>query len=281
MPKSFAVLILSHGRPDRVHTVASLRRAGYTGRVVIVIDNEDKTADAYRKEFGDAVVMFDKSAVAAATDEGNNFGDRRTILYARNASFEIARDLGIDRFVQLDDDYTDFYHTAGEFGRFIHRRRVRDMDAVFAAMVEFLDASGALSVAFAQGGDFIGGKTSGAMKLRRKCMNSFFCATDRPFRFVGTMNEDVNTYTTLGSRGALFVTAWQVSLIQKATQTNAGGITELYKRFGTYVKSFHTVMMQPSSVRVSVLPTANPRIHHVIDWRRTVPLILPESARKP
>jgi len=45
MRSDFAALILTHGRPDRVHTYFALRNAGYTGRILIVIDNEDKTAD--------------------------------------------------------------------------------------------------------------------------------------------------------------------------------------------------------------------------------------------
>ena len=278
---SFAVLILTHGRPDRVYTYKSLRRAGYTGRIVIVIDNEDARADEYRREFGDQVVMFDKAEIASRTDAANNFGDRRSILFARNAAFEIAAALGLHYFIQLDDDYTDFRHKTGREGEFINSRWIRDLDGVFDALLDYFEAIPALSIAMAQGGDFIGGKNSGAMRVRRKAMNSFICSTERPFQFRGLMNEDVNTYTLLGSRGALFLTIWQVALQQKMTQTNAGGITELYLAFGTYAKAFHTVMHCPSSVQVSVLATTNPRIHHRFDWRRTVPMILPESARKP
>ena len=32
----------------------------------------------------------------------------KTIVYARNASFEIAKKLGIKNFIQLDDDYNTF-----------------------------------------------------------------------------------------------------------------------------------------------------------------------------
>jgi len=42
---SFAALILTHGRPDNVITERTLRRQGYTGRIVFVLDDEDKTAD--------------------------------------------------------------------------------------------------------------------------------------------------------------------------------------------------------------------------------------------
>lgn len=35
----FVALILTHGRPDNVHTVKTLRKCGYTGDIIIVLDN--------------------------------------------------------------------------------------------------------------------------------------------------------------------------------------------------------------------------------------------------
>ena len=47
------------------------------------------------------------------------------------------------------------------------------------AMIKFLDQTGAITVALAQGGDYIGGVDNGNFKkkLLRKAMNSFFCRT--------------------------------------------------------------------------------------------------------
>ena len=112
-------------------------------------------------------------------------------------------------------------------------------------------------------------------------MNSFICSTDRPFQFIGAMNEDVNTYVTLGSRGVLFGTIPMISLVQTATQSQNSGITDMYLRYGTYCKAFTTVMMHPSSVRVSMMNTSNPRVHHLIKWQNTTPMILAEEHKKP
>lgn len=46
----FVALILTHGRPDNVHTVKTLRKCGYTGDIIIVLDNEDLKIDRYRKK---------------------------------------------------------------------------------------------------------------------------------------------------------------------------------------------------------------------------------------
>lgn len=89
--KNFVAFILSHGRADRVVTYDSLKKSGYTGRIVIVLDNEDPSAPEYISRFGsENVVIFDKAAIAETFDEGVP-GDRRTIVYARNACFDIAR----------------------------------------------------------------------------------------------------------------------------------------------------------------------------------------------
>jgi len=274
LPETFCVFILTHGRPDNVVTLKTLDKCGYTGRLYLVVDDEDATVNYYRQNFGaDRVIVFDKKAEADACDEGNNFDERRTITMARNACFRIAERLGVTHFVELDDDY--YY-----FGRRFQEgaKRIRNMDVAILSVLSFMELAGVTSVAFARGGDHIGGFSG--LKLKRKCMNSFFCSTARPFRFVGAMNEDVNTYTTLGSRGALFFTFTGLQLDQKDTQSQQGGISAMYQRFGTYCKAFTTVMMMPSAVRVSMMQSVTPRLHHTIDWKRAVPCIVPERCRK-
>jgi hypothetical protein len=116
--------------------------------------------------------------------------------------------------------------------------------------------------------------------LRRKAMNTFFCCTERPFKFVGRINEDVNTYTNLASRGGLFLTVPNIAIQQKQTQSNAGGMTDIYLDSGTYVKSFYSVIFSPSCVSVRVMGVVNKRLHHQVSWANAVPVILDESHRK-
>ena len=111
-------------------------------------------------------------------------------------------------------------------------------------------------------------------------MNSFFCSIERPFKFIGSINEDVNTYTTLASRGDLFFTYTSVQLDQAMTQSQAGGMTDAYNLSGTYVKSFHSVLMYPSAVKVSMMNTSNPRLHHLIKWKNTTPMIIDNKYKK-
>lgn len=282
MNKDFAIFILTHGRPDNVITLETLKKCGYTGKVFLVIDNEDKRAEEYFERYGrKMVIQFDKKKYADECDECNNFDERRTITMARNASFDIAKQVGVKYFMQLDDDYTGFeYRKPDKQSKKLLISPVLNLGNVINLYLLFYKKTTCKSISFAQGGDFIGGVDGDYLLVKRKSMNSFLCSTDRPFKFVGAMNEDVNTYTTLGSRGELFMNIPFVSLKQKETQSQAGGITDMYLKYGTYCKAFTTVMNMPSSVKVVMMNTSNPRLHHKINWKNTVPKIISEELRK-
>ena len=283
MRDDFCAFILTHGRPYKVHTYQTLRKAGYTGKIYIVIDNEDKTEADYRKNFGKQVLQFDKAAAAQTFDEGDNFNDRRAIIYARNSCWDLARQVGCKYFIQLDDDYTSFFIRHDSKLNYVSARIKTTMDDLLTAMLDFYLSVPALSIALSQGGDYFGGPEGNPIGLRRKAMNSFICSTDRQFQFFGRINEDVNTYTTAGRRGDLFFTVLQAQLIQLQTQQNTGGMTELYLDSGTYIKSFYSVMYCPSSVQIGTLidhRSPHPRLHHKINWNRTAPKIIGEKHRK-
>lgn len=281
MRSDFCAFILTHGRPDNVKTFKTLEKCGYTGDVVIVIDNEDDRAAEYYERFGEMVYMFDKLAVSRTFDAADQSQDRRTIVYARNACFDIARELGYRYFIELDDDYTDFMFRFEYDGK-LGYKSAWDLDSIIDAFIEFLDSSKALSVAFAQGGDLIGGlgNCNFIKGILRKAMNSFICDVERPFKFVGRINEDVNTYVLYGSRGGLFFTYSKFQLNQTQTQKSKGGMTDVYNESGTYVKSFYTVMMHPSSVYVAEIGDKHLRLHHNIKWEKTVPKIIRQAHKK-
>ena len=283
--KDFAVFILTHGRPNNVKTLNTLNYSGYTGKIYFIVDNEDKSIKEYQNNYGiENVRIFDKKEMADSIDEGNNFDERRTITHARNACFKIAKEIGVTYFIQLDDDYTSFeWRYKSNDGKKLKVHKITNLNNIIDLHLEFYKNTNFKSIAFAQGGDFIGGVTNPYVKKRpllRKCMNSFFCSTEREFKFIGAMNEDVNTYTTLGSRGELFGTIPMISLTQTATQSQKNGITDMYNKFGTYCKSFTTVMMHPSGTKVSIMNTSNPRIHHSIKWNNTTPMIISEKYKK-
>ncbi len=278
---SFIIFILTHGRAENIYTLKSLRKHGYTGKVVFICDNEDLTLNDYFKKYKD-VEVFNKKEIAKTFDEADNFQDRRAIVYARNACFEIAKRLGYKYFIQMDDDYTGFdYRLYSEIKQ--KPTTIYNLDSVLLLILDFYKKTNFASISIAQGGDFIGGKNNNMAKkptIYRKCMNSFLCSTDREFKFVGRINEDVNTYTNKASKGLLMGTIPLVSLTQKTTQKNKGGMSDLYLDNGTYVKSFYTVIFSPSCTTIKPMGDKHMRLHHSIKWNSAVPKIISQDNKK-
>jgi hypothetical protein len=300
MRDDFCAFIVSHGRPNRIDTLRSLERHGYTGKVFLVIDDEDATGAEYRQAHGDRVLMFSKSEAESYTDhyDQGSSKNRKNNVWARNICWALAKKVKCQYFVQLDDDYTQFRYST-RLGRGhgtsttnepeYHKWQLRSLDAVFEAQVRVLETTPILCFAMSQGGDHIGGDDK-RERFKRKVMNAFVCDTKKPFYFQGRINEDVNTYVALGHTGHLFFTDMQVQLEQRRTQSNEGGLTDYYLDAGTFVKSFHTVMVAPSCTTIQPMgqairprykdTKAQMRLHHKIDWNKAVPKILSEQVKK-
>lgn len=282
MRDDYAVYILSRGRSDRVYTFDTLNQCGYHGKIFIVCDDGDKELAEYKNRF-ENVVVFSKDDYEGKFDIGDNGGDNRVVVYARNAMRDIAKQTGYRYYVVLDDDYKSFdFRYANEENTKLLATKVQNLDEVFSAFFDFLDVSGAVTVCMAQGGDFIGGVNGGVYKkkLLRKAMNVWFCDTEKHFQFYGRINEDTTTYTLLGQRGVLFFTVCDVSVVQIETQQNKGGLTDIYCEQGTWYKSFYSVMMSPSCVKVAMMGTKHQRMHHNVSWNNCTPKIINERWKK-
>lgn len=282
-----AVFILSHGRADRVITYSTLRKQGYKGKIYVIADNEDKQLSAYRERFGKELIVFNKKKMAETTDACDNWGKRNSVVFARNFNFIAAKELGITHFLQLDDDYRRFEWCLNDKKEYVcAQNKIVDVHRLFSACYDFLDTTPFDCIALAQTGDFIGGAETKLVRyastgqIYRKAMNSFFYRTDRPVQFLGMGNDDVNTYVSGGRVGKLFATIPQARIGQEQTQVSAGGLTQMYLEQGTYIKSFYTVMISPSSVKITTMGAVNRRLHHQISWNNTCPVIVDPKYRK-
>lgn len=111
-------------------------------------------------------------------------------------------------------------------------------------------------------------------------MNAFFCRTEKILPFAGRINEDTTMYTVCGQKGEKIFTYFPMMVVQKQTQSQRGGLTEIYLDVGTYIKSFYSVMHSPSCVKVKMMGDKHMRIHHAIQWAYCSPRILPERYKK-
>lgn len=283
MDDDFAVFIMVWGRPQKMWTYQALRNQGYTGKIYFVADDLDETLPEYKAKYGDDLLVFSKTEMQDGVDPGDNTGDLRSTMYAVNAIPQLAKENGINYYFIFCDDYTRFDYRFDSSLNYTSKK-IKNLDGVFNLMQIYYKKINALSVAMCQSGDFIGGKMAGiarSIKIKRKAMNAFLCSVDRPFQFIGRMNEDVTTYVNLGSRGNLFISVPNIILYQRPTQSEAGGLTGLYLDYGTYIKSFFSVMYNPSCVKVSEMGETHKRIHHRVSWNNAVPCIVSEDYRKP
>lgn len=282
MKRNYCVFILSYGRANDITTLQTLRKQGYTGSVYIVVSDDDPELLKYRKNYPDMLIEFKREK--AVEEMGIDFMDNMTelsgVICARNYLFKIAKNKGVDYFIELDDDYNIFSYRYKKNNQLL-QRSIKNLDKAFETTFKLLDDTNARVISWSQGGDLIGGITSNwKHKILRKAMNSFFCKTDRPFKFFGRINEDTNMYCYYGSRGELILQITDLMINQATTQKNEHGMTDLYLDYGTYLKSYYSVMIQPSSVIIKQMGVTNFRLHHQLKWNNTVPKIINEKYRR-
>ena len=277
----FALMVLSHGRADTVNTIKAFQDSDYTGKWYIIIDNEDKQADKYIQNFGkEHIIIFDKASYDGKFDIMDNFEGRGVPTYARNAFFDIAKDLGLKYFVMCEDDHEKILARRVVNGVFV-TIYVHHIDDIIEEVLNFMDNTPTTSITFSETGDFIGGPNGVYKKgLTRKAMTSFFCKVDNRFEFLGRFNDDVNTYVEHGKKGKLFFTMSNINIHTAETQIQTGGLTENYLKYGTYTKSFYSVMLNPFAVTIAEMGQFHKRIHHAIDWNKAVPVIISDVYKK-
>lgn len=286
----FCVFILTNKRPDNVKTVDTFKEFGYTGDWYLVVDDKDPTIDKYIENFGlEKIKIFSKAEVYKHMDMFDNFEENEqnvgSPVYARNACYDIAEELGVRYFCVFDDDYTEYqFRYESLDGEHLRACDVDDMDSIFCALLDFLDCSDRIkTVALAQNGDFIGGIDGGKFKkgVLRKAMNSFVCDTHKRIEFCSRFNDDVSTYVRYGKMGDLFYSYCGVTVHQTETQQNKkGGISENYLNYGTYVKSFYTVLECPSAVKVGIMMSKYWRMHHKIKEEVAYPKVVSGRYKK-
>lgn len=284
--EDFCVFILSFGRSNRVLTYDCIFKESkkFSQDVYIVCSDDDADLHNYIDRFGDKVVVFNKEALRKYIDTADNFNKMGVILYARNICWTIANKLGYRYFVEFDDDYNLFsqrYIEHVDKQDFLRQRPMQDIDYLCKIHLDLLKTTPCRTIAFSQNGDYIGGAGNGdhARGWKRKAMNSFFCDTEKPFLFGGSVNEDVNYYTYSGRLGVLNFSMYGYSLNQSQTQSNSGGMTDQYLESGTYVKSFYSVIFSPSCVRISTMgnPGKEKRIHHSVIGEKCYVKVLDEK----
>ena len=109
MRSDFAVFILTHGRADNVVTVPAIKKAGYTGKIYFIIDDEDE--QAWLAEYN---LLTAKPVIFAANVSEDDLADDGASNEGVQAAREYAKEEDCEVFVvcaeieeeisQLDED---------------------------------------------------------------------------------------------------------------------------------------------------------------------------------
>ena len=283
----YCIFILTNRRPDKQLTFRYLKKTNVSlDKIFFVVDNLDPTIEEYKKKYKKQVIVFDKNRYINEVDTMLNKRHEGAVVYARNACYDLAKDLGYRYFLMLDDDYkTIDYLMIKEKSGIKKQKRITKLEEVNQAYFEFLNIRKDIyTVCFCQTGELIGGIENSTLRTKfykRKMMNAFFLDTEKRIYFDGILNEDVNANLEELKKGHLCFTFFNVVLGQIQTQKNKGGLTELYLDLGTYKKSFFSVMNSPNAVKVGLLNSIHTRFHHLTDYSKLKPEILNENVKKP
>jgi hypothetical protein len=139
------VYIKTHGRPGNQLTYNTLREAGYTGDIVLVIDNEDECGAGYLEfvKHDDRLWLhiFDKQKLVDEIDSGTNIPKRDVNLYAWVACERFAKQDGNDFFIMADDDITRFRYRYLEDNHLKSTPITQNLDRVFEHIQNYMECS--------------------------------------------------------------------------------------------------------------------------------------------
>ena len=102
MKRNFAVFILTHGRADKVITYHTLRRSGYSGKIYLILDDEDTQKDRYKEIYSEnEIIVFSKEEAAkyncSLRSIQRDIDDLRAFFSDRNLETGMNQELIYDR----------------------------------------------------------------------------------------------------------------------------------------------------------------------------------------
>lgn len=277
---NYAIFICTHGRPDEQHTLKALRKAGYTGKIILVVDDEDDTVpELMLKTYDDAeIVRFCKQHYIDTVDIGRSDAKRKAILYAKCACEDVAKERNLDAFVIADDDITDFRFRYESDDKLLTQYVTKNMDVIIESYLTFILDCNVCMTSFGTNQMFMGGRISDERKGEfRIPYNFLFRNTSISFNWISEMNED--TISVLAEHGNKYMIQLPfIKLEMKELMAGAkGGMTEFYNQMTTGTRIGTILMYSPSNVKY--IATAK-KITHAIKKDNAFPKLISSSIKR-
>lgn len=275
---NFAVFITTHSRVDSMTTYDTLRRAGYTGKIYVVIDNEDAQKMRYLNRYPD-VLVYNKQLQFNKCDKVIKTEQKASVTYARNAVEEYAKQFKLDAFLVCDDDIVGLRY------RWVEGTTVRSLamngglDEVLQMYAEFMCVHKIAVSSFVHMLFYMSGVHDLDKRIseQRDAVQIFFRNTEFPMNWIGVMRQDILTNTETSKRGYVWWALPYITYDAKAmneTGNNEGGMKETYDNISEYQRTFLGVITSPSCIKVGC---ANDRIK--MSWNKSAAYPMIVSSR--
>lgn len=251
MRNDLAVFILTHGRANEQKTLETLSKSGYSGKVYLVIDDEDAQKELYEQLYGEQILIFSKREIEPRCDTFTNQEEWRTVMYARNKTYELARDLGLRYVLVCDDDITRFTFRY-EDGGSLRGASITDFDSLLDKMADCMEAGHISIFGFSQSGAFFGGLGSDKWKkgCQRTCSQAMMIDAEDQLPWRCIFGEDLHVSLDAGNMGKTVLSTMMVSIESPERTTNKGGLHDLYASSNMYTTFFYSVIAFPSIVKL-------------------------------
>lgn len=269
------IYIISKGRPE-CRTAKTLIKMEYPGEWFIVCGNNDETLEEYRKKWGEHVLVFDWYDEIKTTDVLDNFGfdsEASGACPVRNATMKISQNRGELRHWQFDDDYTNFHRINDDLSKMVRYASGREFEDWLFNLAKFGYRAKLSNVGFPPGSETY---VNNAFTFSNRVFNAHnLPSTDDLFvKWVGRMNDDTINAINCWKNGGYEMSIRAMNMTMPNTQTDGGGLTDMYIEHGTVRKSAYPVLVAPSAAKLTI---KFGRYHHKIEWDKLRPKLLNEK----
>lgn len=279
MKNRYAVFIITHGRANRQLTYKYFSKRNCTDDVYLIIDDKDEQLNEYKSKYKEKVIVFSKGDYKNKVDTLVNNPTLAHPVYARNAVYDIAKQLGYRYFFVVDDDIKRVvlrYVIEGNLKSHVVNTELR---YVLNYLVDFMIATKAHLVGIPNVGAFIGGINSHHLKSGciREVNNFYLCDTNKKIDFISTLHDDITTNLMLNNKGYFIISPM---LLMQKFDTNGnekgGGMKDTYDKYGLYPMVFSAVVVAPNSIKVK----PNKDSFEIRRKNRQYPLIISDKYKK-
>lgn len=282
MRNDFAVFICTHGRPDKQYTLEALRASGYTGYVVLVLDDEDSTHDQYLNlvstKDNTVVITFNKQDIINSVDYGTKLF-RKVILYAKCACENYAEQMGLKYFAIADDDTKKFRFRYADGDKLRSVDIKQSFDDIVDSFIEYMEKSDLTAMSFGYTSSYLKGVSIFEPKAlcdARVAYNFVFRNAKHKVDWRGSYGEDLITACTHSIVGQIWMNLPTIQNDMVVQCASAGGMTELYKQEDSFQLVQCETMYCPTCITQQFYKT---RWYGAVQRENTFPKIISSKYR--